>query len=106
MFEQMRKQSDTETIELDLLLEAMRRRRGYDFRQYARSSPRRRLASRLAVVRDPATAQADAMLPAAMDAVDVDHVLNLEETGRFLGRIRVNAGLQRSQVTTAQQDRA
>lgn len=48
MFMNMREQSDTEAIELDLLLEAIQRRCGYDFRQYARSLVRRRLVSRLA----------------------------------------------------------
>lgn len=40
--------SEIETIELDLLLEAIQRRCGYDFRHYARSSMRRRPATRLA----------------------------------------------------------
>ena len=35
-------------IELDLLLEAVRRRHGHDFRSYARASLRRRVASKAA----------------------------------------------------------
>ena len=44
----MPKKSDTETIELDLLLEAIQHRCGYDFRQYARQSLLRRLGTQLA----------------------------------------------------------
>ncbi len=41
----------------------------------------------LTLVQDPATAHADAMPRAAMKAVDVDHVLHLEEIGPFLRRL-------------------
>ena len=43
----------------------------------------------LTVVQNPATARADAMPRAAMEAVDVDRVLELEEIGTFLGQLRV-----------------
>ncbi len=39
---------DEKEIELDLLLEGIRRRHGHDFRDYARASLRRRVASLLA----------------------------------------------------------
>ena len=48
MFDPMYKQSDTFGVDLDLLLEAIVRRCGYDFRQYSRPSLVRRLSSRLA----------------------------------------------------------
>jgi chemotaxis protein methyltransferase CheR len=41
--------SERETIEIDLLLEAVYRRYGFDFRQYARASLRRRLHRRVAL---------------------------------------------------------
>lgn len=43
----------------------------------------------LAVVQNPATADAESMPRTAMDAVDVDHVLELEEIGPFLRELRV-----------------
>lgn len=42
--------AELETMEIELLLEAILRRRGYDFRDYAQASLRRRLHHRLAVV--------------------------------------------------------
>ncbi|CAA7615003.1 putative methyltransferase Cher3 [Candidatus Terasakiella magnetica] len=39
--------SDIETIEIDLFVEAMARRHGYDFRHYAKASLRRRVAGML-----------------------------------------------------------
>ena len=59
----------------------------------------------LAVVQDSATAQADAMPRAAMEAVCADHVLDLEEIGPFLGTLCADEELQRSRVTTPEQDR-
>ena len=44
-----RPDAERETIETDLLLEAVYRRYGFDFRQYARASLRRRLHRRLAL---------------------------------------------------------
>lgn len=41
----------------------------------------------LAVVQSPDTAEADAMPKAAIDAVDVDHVLPLDEIGHFLNTL-------------------
>src|SRR3954470_6265673 len=41
--------SERESIEIDLLLEAIYRRYGFDFRQYARASLRRRLHRRVAL---------------------------------------------------------
>lgn len=41
-------QRDTQRVEMDLLLDAIRRGRGYDFRDYAQASLRRRVASVMA----------------------------------------------------------
>lgn len=44
----MQKEEDIEKIELDLLLDALHQRHGYDFRHYARASLRRRVRNALA----------------------------------------------------------
>jgi len=46
----MRK-GEIEKIEVDLLIEAIRKRYGYDFSNYARASVRRRIQKRLGLVR-------------------------------------------------------
>jgi chemotaxis protein methyltransferase CheR len=59
-----------EEIEIDLLLEAVHRFRGYDFRDYARPSLRRRIANRLRVEKvDTITGLLDKILhdPSCMD---------------------------------------
>jgi chemotaxis protein methyltransferase CheR len=48
--------TDTESIELDLLLEAMYQRYGYDFRRYARASVRRRVRQFLTAAGVPTVA--------------------------------------------------
>lgn len=57
----------------------------------------------LTVVQDPATAQVAAMPRAAMAAVDPDHVLDLEEVGRFFGTLCADGDVQPNRMATAQQ---
>ena len=80
---------DTESIEIDLLLEAAYRRYGFDFRDYARASIKRRIWKRARAERvDTITRLTDLVLhsPACMERLLLDlsvHVTSMFRDPRF-----------------------
>jgi chemotaxis protein methyltransferase CheR len=71
---------DLESLEIELLLEAVHRRYGFDFRQYARASLKRRLYRRLAVERLATLSELQAKLlhePTCMERLLLDLSINV-----------------------------
>jgi chemotaxis protein methyltransferase CheR len=65
---------DIEELEVDLVLEALHRRYGYDFRQYARASLLRRIRAYASHVGRPTIA--DIIPPLLHDPAEVDRLIN------------------------------